>query len=410
MTEIKVLKFGGTSVGNVGRIRHVAGVVADACAHGKVIVVVSAMGGTTDYLTRLARQCSKTPRKRELDLLLSTGEQVSIALTAMTLSDLGIEAKSLTGQQVGIFTESKHTNARIVEIKEDVLRKHLADNDALIVAGFQGVNAAGDVTTLGRGGSDTTAVALAAQIKAIECDIYTDVDGIYTADPRIVPDAALLDRVSYNEVLEMARLGAKVIHSRAVELARVYSVNLRIRNTFKPDHQGTLITGGDMEIFRSISAVAVDKNQAAIAIMNVPDQPGIAGKVARALADESIGLDMIMQSFHPTSGHNSITFTVHEEALDDTIRVMNSLKTELGASDVQTDSDCAKVSLIGAGLMEQPDIPARLFDALGQAGINIKLISSSEVKISCIVSREDAVAAAQAIHKAFELEKLDQPR
>lgn len=341
---------------------------------------------------------------------MSTGEQVSIALTAMTLSDLGVEAKSLTGQQVGIFTESKHTNARIVEIKEDVLRKHLADNDALIVAGFQGVNAAGDVTTLGRGGSDTTAVALAAQIKAIECDIYTDVDGIYTADPRIVPDAALLDKVSYNEVLEMARLGAKVIHSRAVELARVYSVNLRIRNTFKPDHQGTLITGGDMEIFRSISAVAVDKNQAAIAIMNVPDQPGIAGKVARALADESIGLDMIMQSFHPTSGHNSITFTVHDEALEDTIRVMNNLKTELGASDVQTDSDCAKVSLIGAGLMEQPDIPARLFDALGQAGINIKLISSSEVKISCIVSREDAVAAARAIHKAFELENLDQPR
>lgn len=403
MTDVRVLKFGGTSVGNVGRIRHVAGVIADASSRGKVVVVVSAMGGTTDYLTRLARQCSKNPEKRELDLLLSTGEQVSIALLSMTLNDLGIKAKSLTAQQIGIFTESKHTNARIIDIKKENILNHMEENDALIVAGFQGITESGDVTTLGRGGSDTTAVALAAQIEAVECDIYTDVDGIYTSDPRIVPDAALLDRVSYAEVLEMARLGARVIHSRAVELARVYNVNLRIRNTFKPGEPGTLITGGDMEIFRSISAVAVDKDQAAIAIMNVPDQPGIAGKVAQALASRSIGLDMIMQSFHPSSGHNSITFTVQEDSLDDTLEVMKDLKAELGASDVQSDPDCAKVSLIGAGLMEQPDIPARLFNALGEARINIKLISSSEVKISCIVAREDAEEAARQIHAAFEL-------
>ena len=403
LSNIKVLKFGGTSVGNVGRIRHVAGVIAEAANSEKVVVVVSAMGGTTDYLMRLAKQCSKTPEKRELDLLLSTGEQVSIALLAMTLNDLGIKAKSLTAQQIGIFTESKHTNARIIDIKKENILEQLRENDALIVAGFQGITEHGDVTTLGRGGSDTTAVALAAQIEALECDIYTDVDGIYTSDPRVVPEAALLDRVSYSEVLEMARLGARVIHSRAVELARVYNVDLRIRNTFKPGEPGTLITGGDMEIFRSISAVAVDKDQAAVAIMNVPDQPGIAGKIAQALASRNIGLDMIMQSFHPSSGHNSITFTVQDDALDEIGEVMESLKSELGASDVQTDPDCAKVSLIGAGLMEQPDIPARLFNALGEAGINIKLISSSEAKISCIVARKDADEAARQIHAAFEL-------
>ncbi|MBZ0184710.1 MAG: aspartate kinase [Candidatus Obscuribacterales bacterium] len=406
MDELRVLKFGGSSVASAGRIRHVAGIVSDACKNGKVIVVVSAMGGTTDYLLKLARQCSPQPVKRELDLLLSTGEQVSIALLAMTLNDMGVAAKSLTGPQVGILTESIHTNARIVDIKKQAILDRLENFDALIVAGFQGVNSEGDVTTLGRGGSDTTAVALAAAVNAVVCDIYTDVDGIYTADPRVVPDAVLLARVSYAEVLEMSRLGAKVIHPRAVELARQYSVNLRVRNTFKPQESGTLIAGGEMEIFRAISSVAVDKDQAAVAIMDVPDQPGIAARIAGALAAQNIGIDMIMQSFHPTIGHNSLTFTVHQDVLADTRVVLEKLKGELRARDVQVDSDCAKVSLIGAGLMEQPDIPARLFAALGGGGINIKLISSSEVKISCIVARAESERAALIIHEAFDLDKV----
>lgn len=405
MDSHKVLKFGGTSVGNVGRIRHVAGVIADACENGKVIVVVSAMGGTTDYLMKLAKQCSPSPLKRELDLLLSTGEQVSISLLTMALNDLDVKAKSLTGPQLGIFTENNHTNARIVDIKADLINNHLKNNDALVVAGFQGVNEEGDVTTLGRGGSDTTAVALAAQTNATICDIYTDVDGIYTTDPGLVPEASLIKSISYAEVLEMARLGAKVIHSRAVELAREYGVRLQIRNTFKPNESGTLITGEEMEIFRSISSVAVDKDQAAVAIMDVPDQPGIAAKIATELAAENIGIDMIMQSFHPTMGHNSITFTTGKAFLEETTKVLKRLKAQLGAREVQVDPDCAKVSLIGAGLMEQPDIPAKLFSTLGEIGVNIKLISSSEATISCIVSSNQAEDAARAIHQAFDLNK-----
>ena len=406
MNDVRVLKFGGTSVGNAGRIRHVAAVIEEACRKGKVIVVVSAMGGTTDYLLKLAKQCSDDPEKRELDLLLSTGEQVSIALLAMTLRDLNIKAKSLTGAQIGIFTESNHTRARIVDIKRETIQKHLADNDALVVAGFQGINENGDTTTLGRGGSDTTAVALAASIDALCCDIYTDVDGIYTSDPGVVADARLIEKISYAEVLEMARLGAKVIHSRAVELARQYNVDLRIRNTFKPQEEGTLITGGDMEIFRSISSVAIDKGQAAVAIMDVPDQPGIAGKIAGALASHSIGIDMIMQSFHPTMGHNSITFTVNRDSLKETAKVLKELQESLGAREVKVDDDCAKVSLIGAGLMENPDIAARLFNSLGEIKANIKLISSSEATISCIVAESDAEEAARAIHKAFDLAEV----
>lgn len=407
--EIKVLKFGGTSVKSIGRIEHVAGIVAECAKKYKVIVVVSAMGDTTDYLIKLARSCSATPEKRELDLLLSTGEQVSIALLAIRLHDQGIRARSLTGGQVGIFTESIHTNARIVDIRKETLERQLEENDVLVVAGFQGVTESGDITTLGRGGSDTTAVALAAAVDAVGCDIYTDVDGIYTTDPNLVKNASLLRKLSYGEVLEMARLGAKVLHPRAVELARQYDVKLRVRNTFKPEDEGTLIVGGEMEIFRAISSVAIDKDQAAVAIMDVPDQPGIAGKITHALAKKNIGVDMIVQSFHPSMDHNSITFTVSEDALDDTVKVLEELKASLGARIVQVDPDCAKVSLIGAGLVEQPDIPARMFSTLGENKINIKMISTSEMKLSCIVSRKEADQAAKLIHEAFELHLVEQP-
>lgn len=296
LKNIHVVKFGGSSVKNIGRIQHVAGIIKDLSANAPVVVVVSAMGDTTDYLLKLAGQCSQQPDHREVDLLLSTGEQISITLLAMVLGSLGVKARSFTASQVGIFTENVHSKARIVDIKTDTMDRALLENQVLVVAGFQGVTADGQVTTLGRGGSDTTAVALAAALRARLCDIYTDVDGIYSADPNVVKGARLLGGISYEEVVEMARLGAQVIHPRAVELARQYNVVLRVRNTFKPEHEGTVIDGGEsVEIYRTVSGVAVDKDQASVAIMDVPDQPGIAGEVMQAVADKNIVIDMIMQ-------------------------------------------------------------------------------------------------------------------
>lgn len=407
MSDIAVLKFGGTSVKSIARMQHVCDIVAETSRKQKTLVVVSAMGDTTDYLLKLARQASATPDKRELDLLLSTGEQISIALVAMMLRSMGIRSRSFTGQQVGIFTETVHTKARIVDIKSDTITNTFNDHDVIVVAGFQGVTESGDITTLGRGGSDTTAVALAAAVGAPICDIFTDVDGIYTADPNAIKGARKLERISYGEVLELARMGAQVLHPRSVELARQYGIKLRVRNTFKPENLGTTIDDGEgqnMEIFRTISGVAVDKDQACVAIMDVPDQPGIAAKITQALADENIIIDMIMQSFHPSIGLNNITFTVNDTDLDQTIGALQDLKDKLKAKEVIADPDIAKVSLVGAGLSGQPQIPAKLFAVLGSAGINIKMISSSEMKITCVVARDQAQKAAQLIHDAFELE------
>jgi len=400
-----VLKFGGTSVKNPGRIKHVCQIIADRLKLGPVLVVVSAMGDTTDYLLKLAQQSSTDPDKRELDHLLATGEQISITLVSMALHDMGIKARSLTASQVGIFTETVHNKARIVDIKTEPLNKAFQQSQVLVVAGFQGVTPEGEVTTLGRGGSDTTAVALAAAIGAAECDIYTDVDGIYTTDPNVVKEARLVERLSYEEVVEMARLGAQVIHPRAVELARQYKINLRIRNTFKPEHPGTLIDAGEnMEIYRTISGIAIDKDQARVAILDVPDKPGVAGKIMQSLADNHIVIDMIMQAFHPTSGVNSLTFTVHQQDLPQTIATLEKLKDSVGAKEVLADSDIAKVSLIGAGMAGQPGIAARLFTILGEASVNIKMIATSEMKLTCVVGKQDAEKAAKIIHKAFDLE------
>jgi aspartate kinase len=406
---ISVLKFGGTSVKNLARIQHVAEIVRDRLApksdkKQKILVVVSAMGDTTDYLLKLGAQCSKSPDKRELDLLLSTGEQISITLLALTLKEMGISARSFTAAQIGIFTEKVHSKARIVDINSENLNRALADHDVLVVAGFQGVTADGDITTLGRGGSDTTACALAAAIDADVCDIYTDVDGIYTADPNVIKEAKLLKRVSYGEVIEMARLGAQVLHPRAVELARQYKVRLRVRNTFKPDHEGTIIDEGEgenVEIYRSISGVAVDKDQACVTIMNVPDKPGIAGQIMQALADNNIVIDMIMQAFHPTAGQNNITFTVHSTDLEQTTKVLEEIKGDFAATSVIADQDIAKVSLIGAGLAGQSGIAATVFKAFGAAGINIKMIATSEMKLTCVVSGKDADKASKIMHSSF---------
>jgi aspartate kinase len=403
MSDFAVVKFGGISVKNIARIQHVASIIKGLSQTKKVLAVISAMGDTTDFLVKLSRQASENPDTRELDLLLATGEQVSIALLSMVLKDMQVRARSLTANQLGIFTETVHTRARIVEINSQRLVDDFQTKDVLVVAGFQGVTPDGDITTLGRGGSDTTAVALAAAIGADECDIYTDVDGIFTADPNQIKDAQLLEHISYEEVLEMARLGAQVLHPRAVELARQYGVTLRVRNTFKPDNPGTTIEGGNMEIFRSISGVAVDVDQCTVAIMDVPDIPGIAGKVTQALADQNIAMDMIVQSFHPSAGVNSMTFAVFDGDLAQTIKILDSIKSQLGAKEVIADPDCAKVSLIGAGLCGQPWIPALMFSTLGANSINIKMISSSEMKIACVVSRAQAQQAARLIHDAFKL-------
>lgn len=406
---ITVLKFGGTSVKSIGRIQHVGEIIQERCKTGPLLVVVSAMGDTTDYLIKLAKQTSESPDAREMDQLLAVGEQISITLLTMCLHALGIKARSLTAAQVGIFTETIHNKARIVDVKAENLLTALTNNDVLVVAGFQGVTEDGDITTLGRGGSDTTAVALAAAVKAVCCDIYTDVDGIYTGDPNVIQGAHLLKQISHAEVLEMSRMGAQVIHPRAVELARQYKVPLRVRNTFKPNNEGTLVDGGEnMEIYRTVSGVAIDKDQASVAILNVPDKPGIAGTIMQALAAKNIVIDMIMQAFHPTMGKNSITFTVHQNDLDQTIAALNQIKSELGASEVLSDPDIAKVSLIGAGLAGQPGVAAKVFSILGTNGINIKMIATSEMKLTCVVGQADAEKAAQLIHDTFDLNKVMQ--
>jgi aspartate kinase len=407
LNSISVLKFGGSSVKNIGRIDHVCEIVKDRAKSGPVIVVVSAMGDTTDYLIKLAKQCVSHPDERELDSLMSTGEQIAITLLAMMLRARGIKARSFTAYQVGILTENVHKQARIVDIQGEKLLAGFHESEVLVVAGFQGVTADGDITTLGRGGSDTTAVALAAAVKAVICEIYTDVDGIYTADPNVVQGARLLNSISYDELIEMARLGAQVMHPRAVELARVYDVKLRVRNTFKPANEGTVIDGGDeLEVYRPVSGIAIDEEQASVAILEVPDQPGVAGAIMTALAEKNIVVDMIMQASYETSGFNSITFTVSTADLEQTMQILEAEKKRLGAKQVICDSDIAKVSIIGAGIATRPKIASVVFTTLGKHSINIKMIASTEKKLTCVVSRKQAKQAAQVIHEAFGLSEL----
>ena len=403
-----VQKFGGTSVKSVARIRNVASIIARAAAGDSVVAVVSAMGDTTDYLVKLANQASHSPNRRELDALLATGEQISAALMAMALNDLNAPAVSLTGAQLGITTESIHTAARIVDINTDRLRRHLDNGLIVIAAGFQGTTPEGDTTTLGRGGSDTTAVALAAALGASVCDIFTDVSGVYTADPNIVPTAQLMKEISYEEMLEMARVGAQVLHPRAVELARKHRIPVRVRNTFDPDHEGTILKGvDDMEIYRPVSGVTVDRDQARLAILKVPDRPGIAGEIFGALAEHLVSVDMIIQAFHEERSVNDITFTVKRSDLGTARKALEEAAARTGAEGVLADEDVAKVSIVGAGLMDQPDIAARMFSALGRADINIKMIATSEIRISCVVSDKEAERAVKVVHDLFHLDEQE---
>ncbi len=401
-----VQKFGGTSVKSIARIKNVASLVARAAERDPVVVVVSAMGDTTDYLVKLAHQASDAPNRREYDALLATGEQISIALVAMALNQKGVRAVSMTGAQLGIITESVHTTARIVDIKTERIRRHLDEGQVVVAAGFQGTTLEGDTTTLGRGGSDTTAVALAAALGARVCDIFTDVSGVYTADPNIVSSARLLKEVSYEEMLEMARVGAQVLHPRAVELARKHKLPLRVRNTFDPDHEGTILRGaGEMEIYRPVSGVTVDRDQARLAILKVPDKPGVAGEIFGALAERNISVDMIIQAFHQDRSVNDITFTIKRGDLVAARTALEEVAARVGAEGVLADEDVAKVSIIGASLMDQPDVAARMFRALGQEGVNIKMISSSEIRISCAVSERDAERAVTVVHDLFHLDE-----
>jgi len=404
LANLQVLKFGGTSVKNLARIKHVAEVVTRYSKNGPVLVVVSAMGDTTDYLIELANRCSSNPDQRELDSLLSTGEQISTTLLTMMLHDIGTKAQSLTASQAGIITAKVYNNARITDIKTNNLMQSLSDNDVVVVAGFQGVTTEGDITTLGRGGSDTTAVALAAATGTGVCEIYTDVDGIYTADPAIVSNAKFLSHVSYDLALEMACMGAQIIHPRAVSLASHYNIKLRVRNTFNPDHLGTIIDGeADMEIYRNVSSIALDQEQSSIAIIIASDQPGSSSAIMTTLAENNIITDMIMQNFYPTIGAHNITFTINTSDLSHTLDILEKLKKPLGVKEIISDRDLAKVSLIGTALIGQTEVAAKLFNTLNENNVIIKMLTTSERKITCVVDKNHAAQATHLIHQAFEL-------
>lgn len=403
---IIVQKFGGTSVADPEKIKNVAKAVIREKNNGNdVIVVVSAMGHTTDYLVKLAKDITPTPDSREMDMLLATGEQVSIALLAMAIQAQGYKAVSMNAMQVGIITECIHTKARIVDIKTNKLKQHLDEGKIIVVAGFQGVTPDGEITTLGRGGSDTSAVAIAGALQAERCDIYTDVEGVYTTDPRIVPKATKLDEISYEEMLELAHVGANVLHPRSVETAKQFKVPMRVRSTFKLDDLGTYITGvDDMEIYKPVAGVASDLSQIRIVICEVPDKPGNAAKIFEALSKDDVSVDMIIQSYGRSDDTNDIAFTVDASDYDKTMSIVKNVIKEIGASGVLVDEDIAKVSIVGAGMVDRPGIAASMFKALAECGINIKMISTSEIKISCLVEKNQSNAAIAALHTAFNLD------
>ena len=403
---IIVQKFGGTSVADTSRIKDAANIVLKEKNSGNdVVVVVSAMGHTTDHLVKLAKEISQTPSCREMDMLLSTGEGISIALLAMAIQAAGSKAVSMNAMQVGIITENIHSKARIIDIKTERIKKHLNDGKIVVIAGFQGVTPDGEVTTLGRGGSDTTAVALAAALDAIRCDIYTDVEGVYTADPRLVPRAARLDVISYEEMLELARVGANVLHPRAVETAKLFGVPLRVRSSFKQSNKGTLIIGvEDMELQKPVTGVASDLSQLRIVVCDVPDVPGRAAQIFSRLSDSNISVDMIIQSYaRKLENTNDIAFTIDKIDLDKTLKTLDDMKDEIGASRFQVDENIAKVSIVGAGMIDRPGIAALMFNTLAEQNINIKMISTSEIKISCLVDEADSDKAVKALHEAFNL-------
>lgn len=400
-----VQKFGGTSVGSPERIAHVAEKVMQSRAQGHdVVVVVSAMSGETDRLTRLAKELDPRPNERELDVLLATGEQVTIALLSIALAKRGCQARSYTGAQVCIRTNSVHTKARIMDIGPERILNDLKAGRVVVVAGFQGVDEQDNITTLGRGGSDTTAVALAAALKADECQIYTDVDGVYTTDPRIVPQARRLDRITFEEMLEMASLGAKVLQIRSVEFAGKYNVPLRVLSSFE-EGSGTLITSEETNMEQAlISGVTANRDEAKLTVAGVPDQPGIAHRILGPIAAANIEVDMIVQNVGD-HGLTDFTFTVHRNDYDKALDIVRATAKEMGAREVHGDNGIVKVSIIGVGMRSHAGIASQMFQTLATEGINIRMISTSEIKISVVIDEKYLELAVRALHKAFQLEQ-----
>ncbi len=402
-----VTKFGGTSVGSTDRLRVVAErLIARKRAGDSVVAVVSAMGRVTDELVELARQLCDDPPEREMDMLLSTGEQVSIALLAMAIHAQGYDAVSFTGPQVGIVTDSVHSKAKITEVRGDRVKEALAAGKIVIVAGFQGITADGQITTLGRGGSDTTAVAVAAGVGADVCEIYTDVDGVYTADPRLVPEARKIDAISYEEMLEMAASGAGVLQMRSVEFARNHGVVIHCRSSFT-DLPGTIVKEADETMEQAIiSGVTHDTSEAKLTIRDVPDHPGVAAAVFGKLAGSNVNVDMIIQNVSE-QGTTDISFTAPKTDLVRAKRALDEVVDELGAREWSVDESVAKVSLVGAGMRTHPGIAALMFQTLADAGVNLDLISTSPIRISCVISGDQVTPAVQALHRAFGLEDTE---
>ncbi|MCM8610656.1 aspartate kinase [Accumulibacter sp.] len=402
-----VQKFGGTSVGSAERIRNVARRVARWRAQGHdIILVPSAMAGETNRLLALAREISPSPDPRELDVIASTGEQVTIALLAMAMHGEGVKAKSFTGPQVGVLTDSTFTKARILKIDQGRIRKALADGNVVVVAGFQGADEEGNITTLGRGGSDTSAVALAAAMKADECQIYTDVDGVYTTDPRVVPEARKLDTITFEEMLEMASLGSKVLQIRSVEFAGKYKVKLRVLSSFEDEGEGTLITveeKGQMEQ-PIISGIAFNRDEAKLTVLGVPDRPGIAYQILGPIADANIDVDMIIQNIG-RDGTTDFSFTVNRNDFSKSLKILDAVKEKIAARDVSGDATTCKVSAVGVGMRSHPGVASRMFAALAKENINLQMISTSEIKISVVIEEKYLELAVRVLHKAFGLEK-----
>ncbi len=401
-----VQKYGGTSVADTERIKAVAERVVSVAKEGnQVIVVVSAMAGETDKFIGFANEITDSPDEREMDLLLSSGERITSALMAMAIQKLGHKSMSLTGRQVGIMTDSSHTRAMIEEIEASRLKIALDEGKVPVVAGFQGINELQDVTTLGRGGSDTTAVAIAAALKADACEIYTDVEGVYTADPRIVPDARKLDRISYDEMLEMASLGAKVLHGRSVEYAKKYDVPMIVRSSFN-QAPGTLVTKEDGDMEKTVvTGVTHDKNQARITIMGVPDRPGIAASIFNAVSDANINVDMIVQNISNVDHATDISFTVSKADGNKAHDIIHKVSDDMGTKGVNMNTSVAKVSIVGVGMQSHFGVAAQMFEVLAKNKINIMMISTSEIKISCVVDDHETERAVKVLHDSFELAK-----
>ena len=405
-----VQKYGGTSVKDVDRVKHVAQHIKSFRDAGHdMIITVSAPSGVTDKLIDMTKKFEKRPPTREMDVLLSTGEQISIALLAMALNDLGIPSVSMTGSQMGIMTTDAHMKARINYIKTDKIRKELDAGKVIIVAGFQGITEEGEITTLGRGGSDTTAVAVAAATGADLCEIYTDVDGVYTADPRMVQNTQKLAMITHDEMLELASLGAKVLHPRSVEIAKIHGVKLSVRSSYETSKEGTFVVNRDqLEKEFVVTGVACDQKVAKIGIFDLEDKPGSATKVFQALADANVNVDMIVQSAMRNE-MNDIAFTVPLDEVDNALEVLNDLKNKMSMSDIVSSTNVAKVSIVGAGMVSSTGVAAKMFSVLAANNINIQMISTSEIKVSCIIEKENDTPkkAMQALHDAFELDKIN---